>query len=104
MMRDFKNNIKINYLYRDAGNHKVYGSEIFSNPENLEIAKIEEEIRMKLIDGEFFDPTKWQLRPLSFEIWDDDMDHQWNEFESIQYTSEVPSQNRTVSKFLVDIK
>lgn len=37
-------NIKLNYLYRDGGNYKVWGYEVFSNPDLLSIKGIEEKI------------------------------------------------------------
>ena len=79
-MKDSENNIKFNYLYRDAGNYKVYGSQIFSNPDRLNLEDIEGQIRSVLIDGEFFEPLKWGLRALRFLEWIDDLDHYWNEF------------------------
>jgi len=103
MMKDFKNNIRLNYLYRDAGNYKLHGATIFSNPENLAVSDIEREIKSRLIDGEFFEPVKWKLTPLGFEKWNDDLDHFWNEYESIQNTSEEPTVNKTITKFLGDI-
>lgn len=103
MMNDFKNNIKLNYLYRDAGNYKLHGATIFPNPENLPVSEIEKEIKSRLIDGEFFEPSKWKLTALGFEKWNDDLDHFWNEYESIQTTSEKPTINKTIAKFLGDI-
>lgn len=103
MMKDFKNNIKLNYLYRDAGNYKLHGVTIFANPENLLVSEIEREIKSRLIDGEFFEPLKWKLAPLDFEQWNDGLDHFWHEYESIQITSEEPTINKTITKFLGDI-
>jgi hypothetical protein len=81
-------NIQFNYLYRDAGNHKVFGSEVFSNSVVLTVEEIELKIRANLIDGEFFDPKKWGLPRLGFSDWDDEIDHTWNEFESVEATEE----------------
>ncbi len=55
-MNAFKNSIKFNYLYRDGGNFKVWGCEIFSNPDSISPNKIEERIKHSLIDGEFLIP------------------------------------------------
>jgi len=41
-------NIKFNYLYRDAGNYKHYGSVIFASPNDLSLLEIEIIIRAKL--------------------------------------------------------
>lgn len=103
MTNDFKNNVKLNYLYRDAGNYKIFGSVVFANPENIDIEMIRNEVQSKLIDGEFFLPSRWQIAPLGFEEWNDDLDHFWNEFDSLQFTNESPTTNKTVTKFLADI-
>ena len=104
MTSTLKNNVKLNYRYRDAGNYKQYAEAIFSNPENLPVNEIEKEIKSKLIDGEFFEPKKWGLTSPAFESWDDDLDHFWNEFVSIQNTDEEHTMNRSIKKFLQDIK
>jgi hypothetical protein len=99
-MKDLENNIKLNYLYRDSGNYKIYGTEIFSNPEHIKVEEIERKVRDALIDSEFFDPRKWGLKPLSFQEWNDDLDHLWNEFESINLTAETPTVDKTITEFL----
>lgn len=95
-----KSNIKLNYLYRDAGNHKVWGSEILSNPESLSLDVVEEKIRLSLIDGEFFDPKYWKLKRLQFDDWDIEIDHTWNEFESIEATDHEPTSILSVTELL----
>ncbi len=32
-----KNNIQFNYIYRDAGNYKVFGYVVFANPQELSL-------------------------------------------------------------------
>jgi hypothetical protein len=93
-------NIKFNYLYRDGGNYKVYGSHIFENPDNISIIQIEEAIKRSLIDGEFFNPKEWDLEPLKFDDWNQELDHLWNEFESIELTSEHSTSGKSITKFL----
>src|SRR5688572_3430957 len=102
-MNEFNKNIKFNYLYRDAGNYKQYGAVVFVNPKNLSASEVERKIRARLIDGEFFEPSKWKLTALGFEEWNDDLEHFWNEFESVQSTSEEPTTNKTIENFLRDI-
>ncbi len=55
-MSDLKDSIKFNYFYCDAGNYKVWGYEVFANPQSIDLPSIESKIRESLIDGEFFDP------------------------------------------------
>ena len=102
-MNNSKQNIQFNYLYRDSSNYKLFRNEIFSNPDKLSIADIRNKVKDFLIDGEFFEPAKWQLRPLGFEDWIDDLDHFWNEFESMQATSEKATTNKTITEFLSGI-
>ena len=99
-----KSNIRFNYLYRDAGNYKVWGSEILSNPDCISLVEVETKIREYLIDGEFFDPKYWKVKRLKHDDWVPELDHTWNEFESIEITSEEPTVDYSISKFLEQIE
>ena len=94
------NNIRFNYLYRDSGNYKVFGSEVFANPDHLNISEIRDRIKVLLIDGEFFDPVKWEIRTLCFPDFFDEEDHSWNEFDSIEFTPDEPTSQKSISEFL----
>ncbi|MBL7871256.1 MAG: hypothetical protein JNM78_06580 [Cyclobacteriaceae bacterium] len=95
-----RSNIKFNYLYRDGGNYKVWGSEVFSNPDMIQLNYAEEKIRKSLIDGEFFDPTYWKVKRLKYEDWVSELDHSWNEFDSIENTLANPTTNYSITEFL----
>jgi hypothetical protein len=97
---DSKSNIRFNYLYRDAGNYKVYGSEIFSNPLSLQLVDVESRIRSSLIDGEFFDPQHWKVKRLKHDDWIPELDHTWNEYVSVVYTDESPTTSLPINQFL----
>jgi len=99
-MHALKNNIQFNYKYRDAGNYKVFGYVVFSNPNEYSLEFIESKLRASLIDSEFFDPKDWELPRLKFDDWVPDLDHTWNEYESVEYTSEPPTQEKSITKFL----
>jgi len=99
-----KSNIRFNYLYRDAGNYKVWGSEILSNPDCISLVEVETKIREYLIDGEFFDPKYWEVKRLKHDDRVPELDHTWNEFESIEITSEEPTVDYSVAKFLEQIE
>lgn len=94
-------NIKISYLYRDAGNYKVYGHEIVSNKNKLEISEIEIKIKSKLIDGEFFDPSDWGLTSLQHYNYDKGIDHDWHEIEKIESTLEGATIDVDIIKLLI---
>jgi hypothetical protein len=99
-MNTMGTNIKFNYLYRDAGNYKIYGEEIFSNPDGISVQEIETKIKAALIDGEFFEPEVWGIKPLRFDEWNDDLDHGWNEFESVEETNDGQRDMRSITQFI----
>ena len=92
-----------NYLYRDAGNYKTFGSVIFSNPSNLSIIEIETKIKSKLISSEFFDPIKFSIPMLNSATYDQELDHEWHEFESLEVTNESATDKRTIIAFLENL-
>ena len=51
-------NLKFEYLYRDAGNYKKFGSMVFENPSGITAEEATELIRSKLIDGQYFESSK----------------------------------------------
>jgi hypothetical protein len=95
--------VQFKYLYRDAGNYKIYGEEIFLNPDGISIQEIESKIRTALIDGQFFDPKKWGVKRLRFEEWDEELDHEWNEFESVEEIIAKPGRMRAIHELLFTI-
>ncbi len=94
------NKIKFNYLYRDASNYRIWGYEVFSNPQSLDLTIIESKIRESLIDGEFFDPQYWRVQALKHEDWIPELDHTWNAFDCIEYTDENPTTSISINEFL----
>ena len=93
-------NIKLSYLYRDAGNYKQFGDIIFANPETLPLYEIEKQIKEKLIDGEFFSAKEWNLPTLYAYPKDRELDHTWHEFESVDYSEEKPIMKISIQTFL----
>jgi hypothetical protein len=96
-------NIRFNYLYRDAGNYKQYSSVVFNNPNDRDPSEIEQTIRAALIDGEFFDARQWQLPDLRVGEYDDELDHEWHEFESVEETGDDGTQ-LSIEEFLNRIR
>jgi hypothetical protein len=92
-------NIQFTYLYRDAGNHKNYNSSVFANPYNVDIQDLEALIKSKLIEGAWFYVNEWKLPDLHFTCWDEEIDHAWHEFESLEYTDNPPTQSTSISQF-----
>ena len=81
-------NIKLNYLYRDGANYKQHHEEIYTNIHVLSIEEIETRIREQLIDGEWFYNHNWNLEDLHRHQWDNEIDHTFHEFDSVEATDE----------------
>lgn len=98
-------NIKLSYLYRDAGNYKKFGSVVFSNQQPIQLQKIEDAIKASLIEGKYFIASKWRLPDLYFKEseWKEELDHDWREYESIEETEDVSTDGRDIGEFLQHI-
>lgn len=97
-------NISFNYLYRDYGNYKRYGSVIFSNPGNLPLAEIDTIIRNCIWDYRIFYAHQWKLSPLFFPEHHAELDHPFHEYESVELTDETPTDERIIDTFLSEIQ
>ena len=96
-------NIQFNYLYRDAGNYKIYASVIFVNPGNIGLAELSALIQSKLIDHTWFYHNHWHLPDLR-EIFDPEVDPTWHEFENVGYTDEAANASIKLSDFTGRVK
>lgn len=95
-------NVKFEYLYRDAGNNKIWGEVIFGNSNNIDTSFLNHKIENNLIDEEFFVANKISLPSLNFEKFDKDLDHGWHEYYAICDSDEHPndSYGRDISEFI----
>jgi len=84
--------IRFNYLYRDSGNWKMFGSKLFSNPEQLTIEEIERKIRQNLIDQEYFYPEQVGIKKFKFHRHLDD--YSWYEFDSVEVLNKTDRQKK----------
>lgn len=96
-------NIKLCYLYRDGANYKKHGVAIFTNNSNKSVVLIEQFITRNLIESEWFYADKWGLPDLHFKEWDEEIDHNWHEFDCIEETTET-STREDIIDFLERIK
>ena len=78
-------NIRFSYLYRDAGNFKNFGEANFSNPNEFSLENLSARIKLALLDEMYFDAYMVGLPELFFEDYDDELDHDWHEFELLDY-------------------
>ena len=87
--------IQFNYLHRNSGNWKKFGSKLFSNPEQLTIAEIKQRIRENLIDQEYFYPDKVGIKKFKFHRYLDD--YSWYEFELVEII-DIPIKELKINK------
>jgi len=97
-------NIKFSYLYRDGGNNKKFNSLVFTSRGYIDLIKFESLIRSKLIDGVWFHANIWDLPDLHFNDWDNDLDHQWHEFDGVEFTDEKQNLSYDLSEFKATIE
>jgi len=103
-MNDSGTNLKFEYLYRDAGNYKQFGSIILSNPHGLTPEQATEKLLQNLVDEAFFDPIKVNVPLLEKYDFDPELDHGWYEFDLFSETSEAPTESVIIDDFLTRFK
>lgn len=83
-------NIELEYVYRDAGNYKNFGTVIFKNLNSCSIEMISKEIEEWLIDREFFIAEKIKIPTLYFTdfAYSPELDHEWHQFLGLRLTEE----------------
>jgi hypothetical protein len=84
-------NIKLNYQYRDYANYKNHGEAIFTNPDNLSLEQVTKTLQANLLDSEWFYASKWGVKDLHFEKYDDENDHPYHTFVGVALTDEEPT-------------
>jgi hypothetical protein len=101
------NNVKFNYLYRDASNFKKFASVIFSNPAGMDPLAISKCLEDAFcVDGLFIAN---QIRvPEVFLFTKSDIsidDHCFHEFDSIELTPQSPNDiyGRAISAFVNEV-
>ncbi|MEX1198898.1 MAG: hypothetical protein WEB57_13700 [Pseudohongiellaceae bacterium] len=87
-------NVKVHYLYRDAGNFKQFGTVVFSNQQGLPENRIVRDIESCCEEGIYFDVSAVDLPPLYFEVYNPALDHDWHELESIELCSEAADDDK----------
>lgn len=84
-MNEIPEFIAFHYLYRDGGSNKKRGILIYSNPGKKTLAEVETIIRQNLIDEIWFVHSDWNIPDLYFENFDWNIDHQWHEFDHLEF-------------------
>ncbi len=95
-------NIRLEYLYRDAGNYKNWGEVVFSNPQNIDVASVVSSAEKVLIDQTYFFAEKAAIPNLYFQERDDEFDHSWHEVHAFHETNDHPSDllGRDIKEFI----
>ena len=95
-------NIKFTYLYRDGANYKNYNELIFDNDNARPKEQIETMIMNSLVDEMWFVAKDWNLPDMHFQEypWDSEIDHDWHEFDTLEETSELATENIPIEDFL----
>ena len=73
---------------------------IFDNPQQIKLDYLLSLIKSKLIDETWFYVDQWQLPDLHFGTWDNEIDHTWHEFESLEYTNEPTNTALDLTDFI----
>lgn len=81
-------NIRMEYLYRDAGNYKNWGAVVFSNPDGISAEMAEKMANEALIDQSYFVATEIEVPDLHFSSYSADLDHNWHEFHVFTETDD----------------
>lgn len=99
-------NIRFNYLYRDAGNYKAYGSVVFHGAGSVLVADAEMELERSLIEGNYFVAADVEVPDLRPAALDCTLDHDWHEVECLEECDDpVDDQlNRTIDQFVKAMK
>ncbi len=102
------NNVKFNYLYRDAGNYKSWGTTVFANPDGLLINDVESRPRKSFFYRELFVARQIGIPEVFLYTTDaaTEDDHCFHEFESIELTNEAPNDvhKRTLKDFVAEVE
>lgn len=93
-------NLKMEYMYRDAGNNKLRGFQIFSNNHRLSICQVADFMVAAFIDKKWFDPSLCGIEKLVFDRYDSDLDHEWHEVEEVNFTNDLITMDVDIADFL----
>lgn len=94
--------IHFEYIYRDAGNYKNWGSVVFANPSNFSADRVQQIISSALGQWGFFSAAEAGLPDLHFSGRDAELDLPLHEYFGIRDTDEEPddSAGRSIEEFL----
>ena len=77
---------------------------IMPNPDNICLAEATQQIETSLIDEMYFYAHELEVPDLHFPHRNDQYDHSWHEFVSLEETAEAPTTKRSLKAFLSSLK
>lgn len=83
-------NIEFEYMYRDAGNYKDWGSIVLSNPSGHSLREVRLLINQAMPYGEFFNALSVRLPDLHFADYNAELDLPLHEFFDVTETDKHP--------------
>lgn len=92
--------VEVAYLYRDAGNYKLYGRAVLHCEGQRPIGELRQLLEGVLIDGAYFLPGALGISKPIFGETIAELDHDWLEFEDIRYTEEPATVSLDFPTFL----
>jgi hypothetical protein len=93
-------NVRLHYMYRDAGNYKQHGSAVFAGEGVIDIAEAIARLRAACRDDGQFNAAQTALAELYFEDGVNDDDHSLHEFVSLEATSDAATDHRPFREFV----
>lgn len=95
-------NIRMEYLYRDAGNYKNWGEVVFANPNRVPVSDVEKLVAADLFERHYFLAESVGLPDLHFPDHNLELDHDWHEFHAFAETEKIPddAQGRNVEQLI----
>lgn len=99
-------NIQFSYMYRDAGNFKNFGEVVFVNLNHLSLEYLNTKIKTALLDEMFFDAFAVGVPELFFDEYDEELDHDWHEFDQLAEIKNAPTdtQDRDIEIFILILR
>lgn len=99
-------NIRMEYLYRDAGNYKNWGEVVFANPNRVAAIDAEKLVVAELFERQYFFAESVGLPDLHFPDYNLELDHFLHEFHAIAETEEIANdgQGRNIEQLIDSLR
>ena len=81
---------------------KISGTVVFANANQASLEMLNAMIKQKLIDEMYFDAFNANVPSIFFDDYDEELDHDWHEFECISEVETLPNDahGRDINAFI----